>query len=239
MDRNKVGMFFSTIMLIAGLWPGASKSTDAGQMGAQTIATLSLLLRAASGATIEFKTQNGVMVDGILPEARDVPHLVLRRNGELTDPDERTLIVEVASIEVPPTGVTVTLTVETQRGDADIVGDSPPRIQVWHESRSLPNGTGATERGVTIVLRHEFTATVWSSAEEIATTTDYFRYDLVVTDALHPAGSPIYTFSQDYAFLLENQWTVSLPAVREAAPGAAPDELVVYYCDPGECREMS
>jgi hypothetical protein len=59
------------------------------------------------------KTRNGQMVEDAPPQTLDLPHLVFHRNGGLTAPDERTLIVEVTGIEVPPTGVTVTLQVET------------------------------------------------------------------------------------------------------------------------------
>lgn len=43
-------------------------------------------LRAASGATTRFLTQNGRSNGGDLPQAFDIPHLVLYRDGELTDP---------------------------------------------------------------------------------------------------------------------------------------------------------
>jgi hypothetical protein len=170
------------------------------------------------------------MVDGVPPETWDLPHLVLHRNGLLTEPSERSLIVEVTGVQVPPAGVTVTLSFETQRGDPDLERVSP-RIQVWHESRQITNTTGVTQTGVTVILSHEFTETVLAGAETVATPTDYLRYDLVVTDALHPAASLLHTVGQDYAFLLENQWIVPLPEVQETSLGAAPDELVVYYCD--------
>ena len=188
-------------------------------------------VRAASGALIRFKTQNGEKVGGVPPETWDLPHLVLQRNGGPTDPQERTVLVEVTGIEVPPAGVTVTLTIETQHGDPDTHTDSPPRIQVWRESQRILNASRDTQADVTVVLEHVFDETVLTDAGALATPTDYFRYDLVVTDALHPATNPRYTFSRDHAFLMENQWVAPLPAVREASVGAAPDELVVYYCD--------
>jgi hypothetical protein len=52
-----------------------------------------------------------------------------------------------------------------------------------------------------------------------------------VTSVNHPVADPWYTFDQDYAFLMENQWIARLPDVRETPAGAAPDELIVYYCD--------
>ena len=188
-------------------------------------------MRAASGATIRFRTQNGEKVDGVPSEMWDLPHLVLQRSGALTDPQERTVLVEVTGIDVPPDGVTVTLSIQTQHGDPDMHSDSPPRIQVWRESQRIVNASRNTQAGVTVVLEHVFDGTVMTDAGALATPTDYFRYDLVVTDAHHPATNPRYTFSRDYAFLMENQWVAPLPEVREASVGAAPDELVVYYCD--------
>ena len=44
-------------------------------------------------------------------------------------------------------------------------------------------------------------------------------------------GKLLRTFEQPYAFLLENQWQVSLPKVLEATPGAAPQELILYFYD--------
>jgi hypothetical protein len=161
-------------------------------------------VRAASGATIRFRTQNGEKVDGVPPETVDVPYLVLRRNGALTDLQERTLLVEVTGIAVPPAGVTVTLTIQTQHGDPDSHTDSPPRIQVWHESQRIFNASRNTQADVTVVLEHVFDETVLAGAGAIATPTDYFRYDVVVTDALHPATNPRYTFSRDSALLMEN-----------------------------------
>ena len=85
-------------------------------------------VRAASQATIRFRTQNGEREGGVPPETRDLPHLVLQRNGALTDPKERTLLVEVTGIDVPPAGVTVTLSVETQHGDPDPHTDTLPDL---------------------------------------------------------------------------------------------------------------
>ena len=50
-----------------------------------------------------------------------------------------------------------------------------------------------------------------------------------MTDADHPPTNPLHALSEDYAFLMENQWIARLPEVRETSPGAAPDELIVYY----------
>ncbi len=196
-------------------------------------------LRAASGATIRFKPQNGRTTNNVPQQALDLPHLVLYRNGALTDPNERTLIVEVTDIEVPPTGVTVTLEVETQHGDPDLGGDLSNRIPVWRESRWIANILGFTQTGVTAVLRHEFSASVLAGAETIPTPTDYFRYRIALVNAADPVSDPLHTSSQDYAFLMENQWTAQLPKVAQESDGAAPEELIVYYCDMFPFRRRS
>jgi hypothetical protein len=250
MDRSKISIILFLIFLPLGFLPGGSTSADSAQPEADTVAAPAaavgselaapsraasslptVSVRSATGATIGFKTQNGVAVDGLPPETRDVPHLVLHRNGALAEPSEHTLIVEVTGIEVPPAGVTVMLSIETQHEDPDLDGELARRLPVWLESQWIANTTGITQTGVTAVFRHEFGETVGSGSEAITTPTDYFRVDLLVTDTQHPATNPLYAFSQEYAFLMESQWIVPLPEVQEASPGAAPDELVVYYCD--------
>jgi hypothetical protein len=176
-------------------------------------------------------TQNGNTVDGVLSQAYDLPHLVLYRNGALTSADERTLVVQVVGIEVPTTGVTVTLKIGTQHRDPDFDGEAGQRISVWQASRWIARSLYAPQTGVRTVFVHEFGATVPSETGSIATPTDYFSYEVTVTDADHPTANPLYAFRKDYAFLMENQWVAQLPEGREDFPGAAPDELVVYYCD--------
>ena len=188
-------------------------------------------LRAASGATILFMTQNGRTVGDVSPQTLYLSHLVLHRNGTLTDPDERTLIVEVSGIEVPPGGVTVALKVETQHGDPDLGGDTSQRIVVWRESQQIANTSGSIQMGAAAVFGHEFGETATSDTETVATPTDYFRYEVAVTDAGHSIANPLATFSAEHAFLMEDQSVARLPTVREVSEGAAPDELVVYACD--------
>jgi hypothetical protein len=164
----------------------------------------------------------------------------------------------VTGIRVPAPGVTVTLSVETQHGDPDprdraaadgaeassflFTGpDSGRRIPVWREARWIANTSGFTLIGATTVFTQTFHTTVISGTEKIAMPTDYFRYEVTVTDASRTVSSPADTSggsrsaslvsAGDYAFLLENQWIARLPEVPEASDGAAPDELVVYYLD--------
>ena len=219
-----ITLFLSTAGYIAASGLGDSTAPQTTSVPAAT-------LRAAAEATITFKTQNGKAIGDVPPQTLDLPHLVLHRNGALTDPDERTLIVEVTGIEVPPTGMTVALAVETQHGDPDLGGDPGNRIPVWRESRWIANTSGLTQTGVTAVFTHEFDETVISGTETIATPTDYFRYDIALIDANHPITDPLHTLGEDHALLLENQWTARLPEVQEESDGAAPDELIVVYCD--------
>jgi hypothetical protein len=188
-------------------------------------------VQAASGDSIEFMTQNGSPIGEIAPQRLDLPHLVLYRNGELTNPDERTLNVGVSGIEVPSPGVTVTLKVETQHGDPDLGGGDGDRITVWQASQWLPNASTIALTNVTTSFEYTFNERIISGSRAIPTPTDYFRYEITVSDNDHTFADPLYTYSQEHAFLMENQWIAQLPEVQEESEGAAPDELVVYYCD--------
>ena len=220
-----VGLLAITLSLGADVYLAASGPRDgalvqptaqsgSGSSVRQAASVPSATLRAASGATTRFRTQNGETIDGAAAQILDLPHLVLARNGALTDPDERTLIVELTGIPVPPAGVLVTLDVVTQHGDPDAGGDTSVGVPVWHASRWITN----TQTGTTVVFTHEFTETVVSGTETTATPTDYFRYDIAVTDAQHPSTDPWHTLRQDYAFLMESQWVARLPEVQVAKP---------------------
>ncbi len=183
-----------------------------------------VVLRSGAGGTISFVTQNGETRDGVPAASLDLPHLVLLRNGELAAAAERTLTVEVENLPVPPGGVTVTLQIETQHGDPDLGGGSDHRITVWQESRWFPNAPGAAQTVRALRFQHEFNAVVTAGGETIVTPTDYYRYKILLSGGGH-------TISQDYAFLMENQWVARLANVKEESIGAAPDQLVLYYCD--------
>jgi hypothetical protein len=184
-------------------------------------------LRAASGATIPFKTANGQTVDDLPLQELEMPLLVLLRNGELTEPRERTLIIEIDGLAGAPAGITVTLRVETQHGDPDKAGDPAARIAVWSET-IRPDAADLT--GL-LVLEHQFDRQLLSDGDMVTTPTDYFRYDLVISNYAHPQDDPLARLSVDHALLMENQWVTQLPPVAELAPGAAPEELALYSCD--------
>ncbi len=188
-------------------------------------------LRAASGSWVEFRPNNGQPLDDIPPQILNLPHLVLFRNSNLTAPVERTLIISVSNLEVPSPGVMVSLAIETQHGDPDQDNIDGSRIPVLHASKWISNPESVTQTGVTVTFVHEFNSNVFSGTKNISTPTDYFRYDLVITENDHPVTNPLHTISGEYAFLMENQWLTSLPEVREETVGAAPDELILYYCD--------
>lgn len=97
---------------------------------------MTVTIQAVSGLTIPFHRSN----DPGAPEV-PMPHLVLYENGGLTTPISRTLLVTVSNVEVPLAGVTVTLKVDTQHGDPDLLRSSgiTVPIQVWDESRWISN----------------------------------------------------------------------------------------------------
>jgi hypothetical protein len=188
-------------------------------------------VRAASGATIGFRTQNGQTMDDVPPVALDLPHLVLYRNGALTRPEERTLILTVSNLVPSPSGVTVTLTLQTYHGDPDLGGASENRITVWRASKWLGGSPELDGSGGTVVFEHEFGTTVMSGTQRVATPTDYFRMDLMIADEGLSTSGPVYTYSEDYAFLMESQWIAPLTQERASPGSATPEDLIVYYCD--------
>ena len=191
----------------------------------------SVTLRSTSGATIGFHTNNGETVDDAPPQVRELPYLVLTHNGALTNAAERTLIVTVRDLVVPPPGITVTLTLETQHSNPDLGDVEDGRITVWRHREWLGNPTLLEQRGATIVFEHEFNATVLSGQKRVPTPTDYFRYELEIVQAGPFASEHLVTYSQDHAFLMENQWRAPLTAKETTSDGIGPESLLVFYCD--------
>ena len=190
-------------------------------------------LHAASERTVRFLTHNGETIGDAPTQAISLPHLVLYRNGALTPPEERTLIVEISGLQVPPPGVTVSLELETQHWDPDSgtnVG-ALQTIPVWRASQWFGNTSTVTQTVGAAVFAHTFTATIRSGVETVATPTDYYRYHIRVTNADGSNAVTAPAFSAEYAFLVENQWRAPLSSVREESGGASPDGLSVYYCD--------
>ena len=186
---------------------------------------------APSGSTITFFENNAAITDDGKSLFQTLPQLVLFRNGELTEPDERTLIIEIGSLDLPPSGAFITVDVTTQNHVSMSAEEPGMPIQVWRETKwvypSTIDGNGAGE----VEFRHEFKDFITLNGKPILTPTDYFRVDIRITDDGHPSTRPLYRYSRDYAFLMENQYLANLPQVLEDSPGAAPNELMVFYCD--------
>ncbi|HEY3474807.1 MAG TPA: hypothetical protein VGK56_09375, partial [Anaerolineales bacterium] len=191
------------------------------------VPSLTVTLKAANSATILFNLESEEDVDAPDSSGRKIPHLVLKRNGVLTPGYERTLLVLLDNLVVPPGGLYARLTLETQHSDPDLGRGHKNRISVWEEMRFLPSsGDPAQLESVNfnIVFEHFFKR----QGKAVQTPTDYYRYRLTVFD---PQGHMLQEMNEEFAFLMENQWRVPLPAVLEAAPGAAPNELLIYYYD--------
>lgn len=187
----------------------------------------SIDLKTATEKSIVFKTVEADVEVNLQSPDHEIPHLVLYRNGVLTPGFERTLYLSVENVEVPASGLFVQLIIETQHGDPDLERKRDVRLVVWKETRFVSPDTLAEEReDMEFTVR--FDPLTELPGRSIQTPTDYYRYKIHISDA---QGNRIESYAQDYAFLMENQWRVPLPPVLEADPGAAPDELVVYYYD--------
>ena len=190
--------------------------------------TRPIALRAASGATIEFQTQNGQTVGHIPPQVKEIPYLVLFRNGAPTDALERTLTLTLTELDVPAGGITLTLTLQTEHTDPD-EGDDAGRIRVWQETRHLANAAPTAQAGIGTTFMLTFGPETATDRGPIPTPTDYLRYRVTLSDG-NPATEDL-IFGEDYALLLEAQAVVPLPPVQEASEGAAPDSLIVTFTD--------
>jgi hypothetical protein len=189
---------------------------------------LAIGLSTATKKTIRFKAE--MQEEAVVrpaPKDTEILHLVLNRNGVPTPAFERTLIISVDGLAIPESGAYVQLVIETQHGDPDLDRKNKSRIRVRKESTFVPY-SALQPNGPAIELRITFDPTLKLPDQTIRTPTDYYRYRIAVSDA---QGNQLESHTEEYAFLLENQWRVPLPSVLEDTPGAAPDELLVYYYD--------
>ena len=219
-----------------GMAPGVGNSSPISDAGlkspvVQASTGIAVEVEAVSGKTIQFQTQNGLEIMGIGPQEKNLPYLVLFRNGELAPEVERSITFHVSGLSVPPGGLTLLLTLQTQHLDPDMDINEASRITVLRKTYTIYN-TGAK---FLFDQNYEFTytlaGTTMSGESAIPTPSDYYRYELnIFTNSypMMPEPSPII---EDYAFLVENQEVVGLPDVPEERPGAAPDELAIFYCD--------
>lgn len=159
-------------------------------------------------------------------ETREIPHLVLKRNGVLTPGYERTLEIEVDNVTVHAPGIHVGLTITTQHKDPDQEGKGGT-IVVWSESKFVPHTT-LTQQGVRVSFSVTFDRFTTLDGMKVLTPTDYFQYQVTITDL---NGKLRQSHTERYAFLMENQWRVPLPRLLETDPGSAPDRLLIYYYD--------
>lgn len=188
---------------------------------------LAVSLTSATETTIKFQTERNEKVKSPEPEEQEIPHLVLNRNGVPTPGFERTLVVSLENIDVPVGGAYAQLVIESQHGDPDLGGGKANRIQLYEDTKFIPY-KGESAPPAWVDFQVVFQRTFQHFQKETRTPTDYFNYRIRLTDS---DGDILKEFRDEYAFLMENQWRVPLPEVLEAAPGAAPNELVIYYYD--------
>jgi hypothetical protein len=190
-------------------------------------ANIKIALKSSTGATLLFKAENGQDADTPGDEGRQIPYLVLNRNGVTTPMIERMVRISVQDLQVPPSGLFVKLEIATQHMDPELDRGNTDKIRFWEEKRYLrysPDTQGRQTADFLVVFRRIFTY----HGRAILTPTDYYSYRVSILDS---RGNLLLRVEQPYAFLLENQWRVPLPKVKEATPGAAPRELVVYSYD--------
>jgi hypothetical protein len=189
--------------------------------------SLTVTLKTATNATILFKAENGKEVNAPAPQVRKIPHLVLNRNGVLTPSFERTLLLSLDNLVVPKSGLYAHLIIETQHSDPDLGRKNRKRVQLLNETKFIPY-SGEAQQLVSVGFNIVVQGFLKRQQKSIRTPTDYYSYRLIVVD---PQGNILREISEEYAFLMENQWRVPLPKVLEASPNAAPNELLIYYCD--------
>jgi hypothetical protein len=194
---------------------------------ANSLSNLTVALKTPTEATITFKSKNAAEVNAPAGVDRRIPHLVLNRNGVLTPGFERTLLLSLDHLAVPRSGLYAHLVIETEHSDPDQGKANAEKIQVWDETKfvaypSVPGGSSTLDFTIT------FQRLLDRKDRSIRTPTDYYSYRISLFDS---QGNSLREIREEYAFLMEDQWRVPLPPVLEETPGAAPNELVIYYCD--------
>jgi hypothetical protein len=220
------------ILAILGRTDNAKLVTSAKAMSQSgyadpALSGLTVTLKAATNATILFKAKNGKEVSTSTSQGRKIPHLVLNRSGVLTPSFERTLLLSIANLVVPKSGLYAHLIIETQHNDPDLGRKKANKFQLWEEIKFIPY-SAEKQQLVSVDFNIAFQGFLNGQKKSIRTPTDYYGYRLTLAD---PQGNILREISEEYAFLMENQWRVPLPKVLEASPDAAPNELLIYYCD--------
>ena len=184
-------------------------------------------LKSATNTTILFKAENGKQVTTFPSPGRQIPHLILNRNGVLTPGSERTLVLSLEHLTVPPAGLYVRLVIETQHSDPDLGRKNTNKIRLWEETRFVPYSP-ESQQSTPVNFDLTFQGLQKRLKKSIGTPTDYYSYRITLLDS---QGKTLQEIDEEYAFLMENQWRVALPMVLEDSPGAAPNELVIYSYD--------
>ena len=192
-------------------------STYVVQLGQRSF---EVTLAAATGAAIEFQTNNGEGVDGQPALVSMIPQLVLLRSGTLTDPQARTLMITIHPVADSAAAQTrLQVRLETQNGDPDRFGTSSSRLAAYAAWMDV--------KGKSVTLEITFGSSDGIDGELIdPTPTGYYRLVLTAEAAAGAVKAPQEAVI-DYAFLLENHWITRLQDSDQ--PG--PQELVIYYND--------
>lgn len=230
-----LGNLFLIIAMLDG--SNSTKAKTNGTTGAvpenyhaasiNSLAGVTIDVKAANDATIFFKSESGNEVDAPESDGQQIPHLVLNRNGVPTPGYERTLHFSLGSLIVPPSGLYARLVIETQHDDPDQTHQNAEPIRVWQDTKFIPYA-GKSQEPISVDFNVVFQRSFQHQTELMRTPTDYYNYQIILFD---PQGNELREIRKEYAFLMENQWRVPLPMVLEASPGAAPNELLVYFYD--------
>lgn len=207
--------------------PTAAKAMSQRDQVNSALPSLKVTLKATNNATILFKAKNGKEVTAPATQVRKIPHLVLNRNGVLTPGFERTLLLSLENLAVPKSGLYARLIIETQHSDPDLGRKNTNKVQLWKETKFIPYSV-EPQRLVAVDFNIAFQGFLKRQQKSIQTPTDYYSYQITLLDS---QGNTLQEISEEYAFLMENQWRVPLPKVLEASPNAAPNELLIYYYD--------
>jgi hypothetical protein len=232
-------LFINSLFLILSVSQGnirtmpAESSTNPQQLESSAnegdLATvgLNVSMQTPTHATINFKTEAEQNAKSSSSSVQKIPHLVLNRNGVPTPGFERTLHLRLNKFLVPRSGAYARLVIMTQHGDPDLHMNTSRGIEVWQETKFVPYKSDS-EPKASVDFKVTFQPILENLARMIQTPSDYYRYELTLFDT---HGNKLSEISKEYAFLMENQWKVPLPKVLEDSPGAAPNELVIYYFD--------
>lgn len=178
--------------------------------------------------SILFKSNNGEPKNNTPASERDIPHLVLFKNGKLTEPASRTVFIDLDWQLARNRRAALDLVLETQNGNPDAGGGAVNRLAAWQTRVSLPAASLLSGKSGSLRLAYTFPAE-WSldGTESSPTPTGYYRLKIVASSPGEKGKTTIY--EQDYALLLENQIRVPLVQPDGHAPG--PQALVVYFTD--------